>query len=161
MALRLRFVRGTAWDSRVIEYQTRCWCSHVEYVQPENRVTFGAQLKGGVKRRPLNDPCYRDIARTETWILQTAMFQEEAIARFIEQTDGTAYDWRAILSFGLGSRDWREPDSWFCSEWTARLLELANVITFPKVLPITRITPRDIYLLFSQVRGCKMLAQRA
>jgi hypothetical protein len=39
MNLALRFVRGTGWDSKVIEWGSRSWTSHVELFRDDR--TFG------------------------------------------------------------------------------------------------------------------------
>jgi hypothetical protein len=70
----------------------------------------------------------------------------------MSEQDGKPYDWRAILGFGMGERDWRVPDSWFCSELQARALEVAGILNFPADVPMWRITPRDLWLLVTQLK---------
>ena len=150
--IRLRFVRGSAWDSRVIEYQTRAWCSHAEAVW-DLRETLGAMLNGGVLVRSVDDRAYRGVVRAETWAIPCQGPQAEKFGTFLDNQIGKPYDWRAILSFGLGERDWRAPDSWFCSELQAAALEAAGLLTMTPCLPVSRITPRDLFMLVSQIPG--------
>ena len=155
MNLALRFVRGTGWDSKVIEWGSRSWTSHVELFRDDR--TFGAQLIGGVKWRELSEPCHKGVARTEVWEIEISAEQNNLLTGVIFQTRGLPYDWRAIVSFAFGERDWRETDSWFCSEWAAMMLETLGILKFPRVLPFDRITPRDVYLLFTELPGARPL----
>jgi hypothetical protein len=154
MNLALRFVRGTGWDSKVIEWGSRSWTSHVE-LSCRNE-TFGAQLVGGVKWRSPSDPCYRRVTRAEIWDLEINDNQFALLTGVIHKTNGLPYDWRAIVSFAFGERDWREPDSWFCSEWAAMLLETLGIVKFSDKLPFDRITPRDVYMIFTGLPGAKL-----
>lgn len=158
--MQIRFVRGTGWDSKVIEWGSRSWTSHVELyfpTTPETRAdrTFGAQLDGGVKWRYTSDPCYAKTRRTETWEHFLNYDQCRRVEDVMAATSGRPYDWRAIVSFAFGERDWRETDSWFCSEFVALVLEKTNLVKFPANIPSDRITPRDIYLLFTGLPGSK------
>lgn len=142
----LRFVQGTAWDSRIIEWQTRAWCSHVESFAYRNELsTIGALFKDGVRLRGVHDACYKGISREETVRLRCKDWQYEKFHEFLRAQLGKPYDWRAILSFAFGNRDWQEPDSWFCSELQAAALVYAGLLHI--TLPADRLTPRDLYLL--------------
>ena len=144
----LRFIEGGKFvPSGIIEYATRCRWSHVEAIGLEG--TFGAQLSGGVIWRSLDDACYRGTKNVEVLNLTLTLEQEKAIWKFLDAQEGKPYDWRAILGFGLGRRDWREEDSWFCSELQTRALEVAGVVKLPTDIPVWRITPRDLWLLTS------------
>ena len=154
--IHLRFVQGQAWDSHVIEWGTRCRWSHTEAVM-NDRDTLGAMLHGGVKVRSMSEPCYGNVKASETWAVPAAPGQVGAFWGFLDAQIGCPYDWRAIVSFGLGERDWRAPGAWFCSELQARALEVAGVILLPKALPVERITPRDVYMLIQQLPHARRL----
>jgi len=149
--IQLRFVQGRAWDSRVIQFGTRCCWSHCEAVI-DGRDSLGAMLRGGVRVRSMAEPCYSGVKWSETWTIPATPDQVDGFWRFLADQLGAPYDWRAILSFGLGQRDWRAPGAWFCSELQARALEVAGVLTLPNLLPVERITPRDVYMLIQQLR---------
>jgi hypothetical protein len=145
-------VRGAGWDSHTIEYQTRCWCSHVELILPSRLTTFGAQLKGGVDFRSVSNRCYRG-ARWEIWTYPSTAAEDILIGKYIDETRGELYDWRAILAFGLGDRDWRFTDRTICSEWAMGLLEYAGIARLPEKIPVVRVTPRDVYMIFTVIVG--------
>jgi hypothetical protein len=146
MSIELRFVDGDQLiPSGVIKYLTRCDWSHVEAIT--GQLTYGAQLAGGVRWRTTQDPCYDRLAKTELVELQSTDRQFTKFWDFMGSQLNRPYDWRAILSFGLGERDWRAEDSWFCSELVIRALEVAELVSLPASLPVDRITPRDVWLL--------------
>ena len=99
-----------------IEWRTRSRWSHAEAITKDYTTTFGAMLKNGVQYRLIGDPLYRDVSETETWRIPCTDSQKDAFWNFMNAQNNKPYDWRAILAFQIGDRDWTEPDSWFCSE---------------------------------------------
>lgn len=155
----IRFVRGTAWDSKLIEYRTRSWCSHVEAVFPPaiaTDATFGAMLKGGVKQRAYTDKVYKHVGRYEVWHIPCTTEQHDLFWEFLHEQNGKPYDWRAIISFGLGERDWQEKDAWFCSELQTGAGVRANLWNWPTAAKLDRIDPSDAYLLFTTIPGAHL-----
>jgi hypothetical protein len=149
--MKLRFVEGGAFDSRIIRWDSRCRWSHVELLDCGDQKTFGAQLNGGVRWRGIDDLCYKQAVAYETREIRCERAVEDVFFKFLLAQDGKPYDWRAIVSFGLGSRDWREDDSWFCSELQARALEVAGLLKLPDDIPVWRITPRDLWVLIAGI----------
>lgn len=145
--MKLRFVQGGGWDSKIIQWDTRCRWSHVEAYY--GGTTLGAMLKGGVQRRPLTDPAYRRAAAFQIVDIVATPEQNKIFDDFNVGQLGKPYDWRAIASFGLGSRDWTLDDSWFCSELQVRALHRAGILQLPFDIPVCRITPRDVWLLLA------------
>ena len=154
----MRFVEGGQFDSLVIRYATRCRWSHVEaistgfHARSFNGMTFGAMLFGGVGWRSQNSAAYRGVVGYELKTIRATADEESAFWEFLFAQDGKPYDWRAIVGFGLGERDWREADSWFCSELQARALEVAGLLRLPKDVPVWRITPRDVWLMTASLQ---------
>jgi hypothetical protein len=157
--LLVRFIRGTLWDSRLIEFKTRSWTSHVEAVYPvaiNGRLTFGAMLRGGVKIRNFNDREYRKVQRWEIWHIPCTDEQHALFWQFLYSQEGKPYDWRAIVSFSFGERDWQAPDSWFCSELMAAAGMAAKLWNWPAEAKVDRIDPGDAYLLFATIPGAHL-----
>jgi hypothetical protein len=46
-------------------------------------------------------------------------------------------------------RDWRKPDSWFCSELVTAALQAAGWFTRPLATATNRFTPSDLLLVLS------------
>ena len=157
----IRFVRGTGWDSRVIEWGTRSWTSHVEEFFPGIGKTFGAMLNGGVIYRGVSDKQYRNVSHWEAWRLPIRYDQYLALCGFRLKCYGLPYNWKAIVSFACGERDWRDSNSWFCSEYIVRAMEVMGIVRLPLSIPTDRITPRDAYLIFTGLLGVERLEQLA
>lgn len=153
----IRFIRGTAWDSKIIEYRTRAWCSHVEALPTDfDRLTFGAMLKGGVGFRHFDDACYKGVKRWEIWRIPCTQEQRFAFHYFLYKQERKPYDWRAIVSFAFGERDWQENDSWFCSELMVAAGKAAGLWNFTEQVHIDRIDPGAAYLLFTTLAGAHL-----
>lgn len=144
----VRLVEGAGWDSKLIELHTSCRWSHFEYIIPRSDgrlFTFGAQLKGGVKERPWNDPCYKLLAAFQLYRVKCTEEQYAKHFDFLLKQNKKPYDWRAIfVNFGLG-RNWREQDSWFCSELGAADFEHIGLLRYPECMPVNWITPASMY----------------
>ncbi len=141
-------MQGGGWDSKLIQYTTRCNYSHVEALDPlDEHVTYGAMLRGGVKRRFYTDTEYHNAKNFKTVRIICTAEQEEKFYNFIASQLGKPYDWRAVVSFGLGQRDWREDGSWFCSEAIIRGLEEAGLLYVPDDFPAWRLNPSHAYML--------------
>lgn len=152
----IRFVAGGGWDSKIIEASTHCEWSHVEtiwtwsdIVPPYLRhMTFGAQLRGGVKFRELNDPVYKNVKAALIVPLHLTPNQLAVVRTWLLQQEGKPYDWRAVAVFALpGQLRWTNPKAWFCSKMIMGLLEDALNVKIPKALPVTQISPRDVWMI--------------
>jgi hypothetical protein len=72
---------------------------------------------------------------------------ESRLVYFLREQEGLPYDKPAIFGFAC-DRDWREPDSWFCSELVAAALEYAGMI--PRLYaPANKITPVALSIAMS------------
>jgi hypothetical protein len=152
-SLHVRFVSGKGWDSKVIEWYSRCEWSHVELLF--GNVTFGAQLRGGVKWRKLGDPCYARAVKTETWEIPLTEEEHNVMTKLITDAFGTKYDWPAILSFMLGPHRLHLPGAYICSGFVAGLLGGIGKLAIN--LPIENYDPRDLWVLVPQIRGARKL----
>ena len=73
--------------------------------------------------------------------------QEKAWIDFLTKQMGKPYDSTAIWGFAAG-RNWRETDSWFCSELGAASIEAAKAV--PALYsPANKITPSALALTLS------------
>lgn len=146
MSIILRFV--TCHDAisagiRLGEYGF--WASHVEAVMPDG--TFlGAHAAGGVQARAAD---YDRGEWTKQLFVHIPTTDEQAAAfhEFLRAQLGKSYDLTAIEAL-VAQRDWREPDSWFCSELQTAALESAGLL-LELAADVWKITPRDLLLVLS------------
>ena len=139
----LQFVSGDDPGSELIKVFSRGWPSHVDAVL-EDGTLLGARLDG-VKIRP---PNYEPFAKVERIGLVCPKAEEDAFYAFLHAQIGKPYDKLAIAAFAV-QRDWRQEDSWFCSELIARALEVCGFFPEPLADPANEITPRDLLLCVS------------
>ncbi len=136
MNLTLQFITEPDWVSHAIRWFTWSEFSHVDIVLPSGRL-LGAHLRGGVAIR---DPDYAVFSRVERRVVRDV--PPVAVDWACRQI-GKPYDVGAIVGL-LTRQDWRQQDSWFCSELVARAFEIAGK---PLLFEDSwRITPRDLML---------------
>ena len=141
MSVKLRFVRGMDFSSRVIAWFSSGHLSHVDAVLPDGTL-LGARadiIKGiptGVQERPAG---YEKVALEIVMEIPCTALQEVAFYRFLRSQRGKPYDRTAIWAFAF-NRDWHEADSWICSELQTAALEAAGIL--PKLFEdCNKITP--------------------
>lgn len=124
--------------------------SHVDVVLADGRL-LGARdavcagVAAGVQIRPAD---YARFTRTLPVTLFTGAANAQGFDTFLRAQLGKPYDMRAIIGFAVG-RDWRESDSWFCSELVAAALEAATIFPYRLATPANKIDPDDLLLALS------------
>jgi hypothetical protein len=93
-------------------------------------------------------PGYAEFSALRHVVVPTTPECEQAFYDFLQTQIGKPYDHSAILGFAL-DRDWRQSDSWFCSELIAAALEKAGYFSFCLAAPANKITPADLLLALS------------
>lgn len=149
----LQFVLGTGISSQAIAWMGSGHFSHVDAVDPKGNL-YGARsdrvgyANPGVQLRPA---FYEKWKRRAVMVLATTKAQEKRFWDFLYAQRYKPYDSTAIWGF-VNGRDWREDDSWFCSELQTAALEHAGVI--PQLYtPFNKISPVSLCTLFSAVGG--------
>ena len=154
--IRLRFCGFDSLVAKAIERFTDPLdrIGHVDIVMP-NGTLLGAQHEDGLGGRPagvqIRPETYLHDAKANNITDAVIPVTDAATARafaFAMAQVGKPYDTAAIAGF-ISGRDWRSPDSWFCSELAAATLEAANVFPQPLVAPANKITPAALLLLCS------------
>jgi uncharacterized protein YycO len=135
----LQFVTTSGISSALIRWGTWSDYSHVDCVLKDGRL-LGAHLGSGVAIRPAN---YEKFSKVARYISPVTNQQEQDIYKFLFAQIGKPYDWRSIVGFTV-KRDWKAPDSWFCSELIAAAFDAADL---PLIRgEVNRVTPRDLTL---------------
>jgi hypothetical protein len=126
--------------------------SHVDVVLADGRL-LGARdeacetIAAGVQIRPAD---YARFTRKLVVTIATDTANAQSFDTFLRAQLGKPYDLRAIIGFALG-RDWRESDSWFCSELVAAALETAKIFPYRLATPANKIDPDDLLLALSVI----------
>ena len=142
--IQLQFVATKDLGSELIEWFGHGQYSHVDCVMPDGRL-LGARLDGGVAVR---QPDYEVFSRRTRVELPVEYLAEHQWLDWLLGQVGKPYDRTAIAGFASG-RDWREQDSWFCSELASAGLEHCGYFQFPLTVPANKITPDDLILVLS------------
>lgn len=159
--IRIRFVTGSDPLSNAIRFGERDgWATHAEVQMPEGTL-LGAHLKGGVEARPkgydaadMTRELYVDLSFSTCVDISAGSSRQAAIDAmeakfygFLRAQLGKPYDITAIAGLAF-NRNWREEDSWFCSELVAAALEECGYL--PKLSAAdNHISPRDLLLVLS------------
>lgn len=146
----LHFSATDGISSGAIKAFERGWCSHVDAVLPDGTL-LGARsdtIGGAPPGVQIRHPDYELWTATETLQLLSPAVMENRFTDWLHDQIGKPYDKEAILAFAVG-RDWRQPDSWFCSELMAAALEECGWFPHPLSDIASHITPRDLLLLVS------------
>jgi uncharacterized protein YycO len=146
----LQFVQGPGPGSKAIEIFERGWCSHVDVVLGDGSL-LGARSDVIGGRPPgvqIRHAGYEVWSKTARVALRATDAQETAWLSFLYNQIGKPYDETAIVAFAV-ERDWRQPDSWFCSELVAAGLEASGWLPQKLAFGVNEITPRDLLLVVS------------
>lgn len=124
--------------------------SHVDAILPTGsllgaRTGLDGASAAGVQVRPAG---YAEFSSVKHVTLPTTPECAEAFYNFMRNQIGKPYDHSAIMGFAF-NRDWRTPDSWFCSELIAAALEAAKYFSYDLAAPANKITPADLLLAVS------------
>lgn len=151
--IRLQFSLQDAISSKAIAWFSAGHFSHVDALTPAGFLLgsrsdeVGGALPG-VQFRPIG---YAPFVKRVIFEVPACRHAERRFWNFLARQVGKPYDHTAILGFMMG-RDWREDDSWFCSELQAAALEHAGV--FDKLyLAANKITPVSLALAVSAIGG--------
>lgn len=143
-------------SSAAIAWMSAGLFSHVDAILPNgsllgSRSDWVGSVPPGVQIRPsaYEKWLHRAVFQLETTEAQTQLFYD-----FLHEQIGKPYDKLAILGFAV-ARNWREEDSWFCSELQASALEHAGLCS-PLCTFASKITPVCFSTVISAL-GAKLI----
>jgi hypothetical protein len=151
MPVTLQFVSDVSLSDTFIEWYGHDAFSHVDYVLPDNTL-LGSRLPNGVAIRQPNYEVFTRVLRVTVPCTDIVAASFDALAK---SQIGKGYDTTAIMGFVFG-RNWREPDTWTCTEYLAWVSE--GSLLFPEMLvtPTNRIDPQDYLLALSVLTEVKL-----
>jgi uncharacterized protein YycO len=140
-------------SSRLIAWYSAGHFSHVDILLPDGTL-LGARadkigpVPPGVQLRPA---FYESWKERVVMCLDCTYEQETAFWKFAMGQIGKPYDTTAILGFVTG-RDWRQQDSWYCSELGAAAIEECGVCP-TLYTPRNKVTPAALAIVTSALGG--------
>jgi hypothetical protein len=153
MAIKLQFVREAALSSQAIAWFSAGHLSHVDAVLPDGRLLGSRDdLVGGKPRGVyIRPPGYAKFVKRVLMTIPATDEQEQRFYDFLFDQIGKPYDFEALWAFVV-NRNWREPDSWICSELQSAAGEAAGIL--PELyLAANKITPVACALAYSAAGG--------
>jgi hypothetical protein len=157
--IRLQFATQGNPAAWIIRFYEHGWASHVDAILPDGRLIGarwrtpgvdgqGVTRRGGLLIRPAG---YAPFSRTLVMELVATPDQEKAFYDFLIGQLGKPYDLTAILAFAF-ERNWRENDSWFCSEAITAAVQGCGLVA-KLVTPSNRVTVDMCMFLCSALRA--------
>ena len=160
MSIQLQFVSEADIGSRTISWFSQGHFSHVDALLPDGHLLGSRHdwtcsspgvvrdIPPGVRIRP---PSYLNFSRRIVMTVPATDAQTKAFYDFLNTQIGKPYDSLAIVGFMIG-RDWREDDSWICSELQTMAGETATIL--PRLyIAANKITPVACALAYSVLGG--------
>lgn len=136
--IELRFITSNSLISWMIRSLTKSEYSHVEVVVEQGYL--GSQYPEGVRLRPLD---YTKPHKECRVVVRVTPNDKIKVLEWLQQQLGKPYDLTALIGILANNRDWKEDDSWFCSE----LIAAAFVSIGMELIrdDVSRVTPGDLF----------------
>tara|TARA_Y100001970_G_C14053498_1_gene760252 strand:- start:345 stop:818 length:474 start_codon:yes stop_codon:yes gene_type:complete len=137
---------------RIVRWWTDSPYSHVELIMPNGDMA-------GI--RPPDDPFVRKracntIEETEWELVKLTVTEKQlkALREFIEKTKGQGYDWIGMIISHLTPFRVKIPNKWYCSEWVAYALSVANILKLKqlKLYNLSKMPPGKLYNILRNTR---------
>ena len=134
----LQFSSTKGLISKLVQFRTWSWASHVDIVMKDGRL-LGASWKNGVAIRDFDADDYDRVERytvdtDDPYIVSTAMTKL-----------GSGYDFKGVLGFIL-RKDIQDKNSWFCSEFIAWAFAQAGKPLLNPDVDIATLSPSKLLL---------------
>jgi len=118
---------------RFIRWWTKSPYSHAELVMPDEKtwVSISPFLSSKVASRIKLNPVPEDwdyLAFNLSWREPVRNYQLEQLYRFIEETQGSKYDWVGMILSHLSHYVVKREGRWYCSEWIAHALVYSRIV---------------------------------
>jgi hypothetical protein len=159
----LRAVRERTPGSAGIAWFSQGQVSHIGAILPPDHEFAGCELgaridhvggkPGGVQIRPAD---YAHFTRRLFIEIPCTTLQRQSFYAFLLSQEDKPYDWRAILAFAT-NRDWRELDSWICSELITAASESADLFDADLYLASNKVTPVMCVMVHSTIKGRRII----
>lgn len=152
MNIKVAFYKGKGdWKNKLIRWWTKSPYSHAELVLPDDItwLSISPLLSSTVAARE------KKTANSNSWdFIELGIEKEQyrIILDFFEDTKGQGYDWVGMLLSQFLPCKIKHKRRWYCSEWIAYALRIANVINWRVVRIYDRrdLSPGVLYSIIKE-----------
>lgn len=128
MKIRIAFYKGKGnWKNKIIRWWTGSPYSHVELIMPDNYtwISISPLLSSTVSSRIKTD---FDLEKWDFVQFDITQDQHNILLEFFEDTKDCSYDWIGMIFSQLLPFNIKRKNKWYCSEWIAYALRIANIV---------------------------------
>lgn len=155
--IHFQFSTSTAWQSAVIRKLCHSPFSHIDLLLEDGNLLGASDhpdapvIEGNPRGVAIRPPDYQEFGIRRVAILKTDRY--DRVTELSRSQLGRPFDGGALYDFISdlfpGARDWRFPDSWFCAELFAWVLEESGFWRRSFIWPKNRVSPTDLLLALS------------
>ncbi len=128
MKVKIAFYKAKGnWQNKIIRWWTKSPYSHAELVLPDGKTWIGISPFLTSKVSSRENPTFNE----DNWDfveLEITEEQYDVILDFYNETKGCKYDWIGMLLSQFLPFRIKRREKWYCSEWIAYALRIANVV---------------------------------
>jgi len=162
MNIKIAFFKGNGtWQNKIIRWWTKSPYSHAELVLPDGKTWIGISpfLTSRVASR--DNSCYNK----ENWdFIDFTITNEQykIILDFYEETKDCKYDWFGMLLSQFLPFHIKQRERWYCSEWIAYALRIANVIDWRviKIYDRSDLSPGVLFGISKKIANIETLRKK-
>jgi hypothetical protein len=143
-----QLVRGRGFFSRTVGWFGAGYYSHIDVITPQNMLRGArSDVLGGIRAGYEDRPqAYERWAACTRYTIEVPLGTWVKYWEFSDAQLHKPYDKHGLIDSFVFGRDWREDDSWWCSEEVAANGEYAGLWVIP--LEKKKVTPGDCADLF-------------
>ena len=130
---------GNKFVHKIVRWWTKSPYSHAELIMPDGKtwVSISPFLNSRVTLRVRDNSIKRDnwdfITLPLSWRAPVKAYQVSELYRFIEETQGSKYDWTGMILSQLTPFLVKKRNKWYCSEWIAHALVKSRIISWSHI----------------------------
>lgn len=134
------------WVHKLIRWWTKSIYSHAELILPDGKtwISISPFLTAKLCSKQPTD------FNTQDWdfiTIDVTKTQAQIIEDFFHETKGSHYDWVGLFLSHILPYKIKKTNKWYCSEWIAYALRIANVIDWKtiKIYEQSDLSPQRLY----------------
>tara|TARA_R100000008_G_C3544935_1_gene146983 strand:+ start:215 stop:709 length:495 start_codon:yes stop_codon:yes gene_type:complete len=156
--IKIAFYKGRGnWLNKIIRWWTKSPYSHAELILPNNYTWIGISpfLTSKVSARSKVD---FDLENWDFVPIKITEEQNDIILDFFKETENCQYDWIGMLLSQFLPFSIKRRNKWYCSEWIAYALRIANIIDWKTIKIYDRcdLSPGVLFNIVAEAKEDKL-----